>query len=154
MDEFGRFGLTRTQRRYGMSVRSPMGKMTDLKDASDGRGDGQPVILAVGEMAGWGGNSAGLPLDSAITFVEFRELTAELLDSLTPDIVLSPLLCSSFDCLDLAQVLEALGFRGRYRAMSSQVPQPELIRREVKATCPRLDFDLVSVDVTRKVTLN
>ncbi len=96
-----------------------------------------------------------MPLDSAITFIEFRELNAELLETLTPDIVLSPLLCSSFDCMDLAQVLDGLGgFRGRYRAMSAQVPQPELIRREVKACCPRLDFDLVSIDVTRKVTLN
>ena len=56
--------------------------------------------------------------------------------------------------MDLAQVLDGLGFRGRYRAMSAQVPQPELIRREVKACCPQLDFDLVGIDVTRKVTLN
>ena len=137
-----------------MSVRSPMGKMTELKNASTERRDGQPVILAVGEMTGWRGNSEGLPLDSAIVFVEFRELNEELLEELTPDIVLSPLLCSSFDCMDLAQALDALGFRGRYRAMSAQVPQPDLIRREVRACCPRLDFDLVSIDVTNKSTLN
>lgn len=137
-----------------MSVRSPMGKMTELKNAAAERREGQPVILAVGEMTGWRGTGDGLPLDSSIVFVEFRELTGELLEELSPDIVLSPLLCSSFDCMDLAQALHALGFRGRYRAMSAQVPQPDLIRREVRASCPRLDFDLISIDVTSKATLN
>lgn len=131
-----------------------MGNLTNIEDTAEDRREDQPVILAVGEMSGWGGASDGLPLDSAITFIEFRELSAELLDRLGPDIILSPLLCSSFDCMDLAQVLDGFGFRGRYRAMSAQVPQPELIRREVHACCPRLDFDLVNVDVARKVTLN
>ena len=137
-----------------MSVSTRMGSLTDMQDATEERREGQPVILAVGEMSGWSTRGEGLPLNSAITFIEFRELSTDVLERVRPDIVLSPLLCSSFDCMDLAQTLDALGFTGRYRAMSGQVPQPDLVRREIHACCPGLDFDLISIDVTRKVTLN
>lgn len=130
-----------------MSMRSALRKTTVVQAGLIQKDAQRPVLLAVGEMSGWHMRGDGLPQDSAITFIEFRELTAELLEALTPDIILSPLMCSSFDCMDLAQMLEGLGFAGRYRAIDSQIPQPDLIRREVQDLCPQLDFDLVSIDM-------
>ncbi len=101
------------------------------------------TILVVGDLARWRG--APLPRSKGFRCVAFHELTPELLELVRPQIVLSPLLCSAFDCMDLADVLARAGFRGRYRALSPDLPEPELIRTEIRSACPGLDFDIVSM---------
>lgn len=100
-------------------------------------------ILAVGEVSRWHQAGRRLPVDSQIAYVEFHEVTESLLEILAPDVILSPTLCASFDCLDLATLLNMLGFRGRYRAMSPNLPNPDLIRREVRQNAPNVDFDFI-----------
>ncbi|MCR8726388.1 hypothetical protein [Frigidibacter sp. ROC022] len=77
----------------------------------------------------------------------FQQLGAELLDSVKPDMILSPLICRSFDCVDVAQILAGLGYRGTYRAVTRSLPAPGVIRREVAKLCPGLSFDLTFIDV-------
>lgn len=63
-----------------------------------------------------------------------------------PDLVLAPLLTPKFDALDLARYLSQAGYRGRYLALVDRLPSATLIRREVKAQSPDLNFDLVVLD--------
>lgn len=102
------------------------------------------MILAVGDLEGWIKRGQRLPLDGNVAFVEFSDVTDELFQTFAPSVVLSPLLAHGFDCIDLAQVLCRLGFKGRYRAMAERLPDPHLIEAEIGAMCPALDFGILT----------
>lgn len=63
-----------------------------------------------------------------------------------PVLVLSPLLTPVFDAIDLARYLSQQGYRGRYLALVDKLPSANLIRREVEAQSPDLNFDVVVLD--------
>jgi len=63
-----------------------------------------------------------------------------------PELVLTPLLTPMFDALDMARYLSQAGFRGRYLALVDQLPSANLIRAEVEAQSPLLNFDIVVLD--------
>lgn len=73
----------------------------------------------------------------------FTDLSFELLDRVKPRVVLSPLLAREFDCIDLAQLLFALGFDGRYRVLSAEIPNPHIVKAEIRSQCPGLDFEIL-----------
>lgn len=103
--------------------------------------DARPLrILAVGDLGLLAQAESG---DPGLVVVDFHEVTAETLAAVQPDVVLSPLVFGPFDCFDLAAVLSAAGFLGRYRAAAGQIPSPGLVRREIAASFPELDFDVV-----------
>ncbi len=79
--------------------------------------------------------------------IELPDLNAETFARLQPDVVLSPLVAGGFDCFDVAMALSHIGFGGAYRAVVSFVPDPALVKREVTACCPGLDFDIVITGV-------
>ncbi|MFT6452991.1 MAG: hypothetical protein ACJA06_002500 [Halocynthiibacter sp.] len=113
-----------------------------------------PNILAVGELDTWIG-AGKMPLrNSKIALAEFYEVGPDLLMMLKPDYVVSPTLCRSFDCMDLASILQASGFRGKYRALAYNLPNPEIIRREVSALCTDLDFGFFDPGVMDFVSMN
>lgn len=101
------------------------------------------MVLAVGDVAGWRQAGRSLPAMGDITFAEFCAVTGELLASLKPDIVVSPLVSRHFDCTDLAVRLHRAGYTGRYRAMAPNIPDPSIVKREIVAMCPGLDFEIV-----------
>lgn len=104
------------------------------------------VILAVGELIEWHRSGRTAPCDESVAFAEFHEVTGALLNTVAPRYVLSPLLSRSFDCIDLAQLLVQEGYRGRYRAVATRLPDPGIIRREIRALCPELDFDVITLN--------
>jgi hypothetical protein len=104
-----------------------------------------PAVLAVGDTETWIRHGRQLPNDGHLVFAEFHQVTAELLSRLSPPLILSPLLARNFDCIDLAEVLWSLGYRGRYRAIDPSLPNPALIRREVRMLVPGLDFDVTTL---------
>ena len=114
-------------------------------ERSEGESDARlrPIILAVGDVRNWMNAGRALPADSQIAFAEFHEITEELLLTLLPDVVLSPVLCRAFDCLDLAQTLHGSGFRGRLRIMAPDMPNPRVIQSEIRALCPGLDVAFI-----------
>lgn len=63
-----------------------------------------------------------------------------------PTLVLSPLLTPLFDAIDLARYLSQRAYRGRYLALVDKLPSANLIRREVEAQSPDLNFDVVILD--------
>ena len=97
------------------------------------------AILAVGDRGEWEHHGDPLP-KGGIAFVDFHEVTETMLEHLRPSTVFSPVLARRFDCIELALLLHGLGFRGAYRAMSKDLPRPEVIERQI---CPRLDFRIV-----------
>ncbi len=116
----------------------------DVTHVSAGYGtDRVASVLAVGDTREWTARGRRLPLDGHVYFVEFHDVTEELLARLEPRLVLSPLLARTFDCLDLAQRLGKLRFRGQYRAIDIGLPDPALIVREVRSLVPGLDFGVV-----------
>jgi hypothetical protein len=86
-----------------------------------------------------------LPLDAGDppNVISPDDISAETLAALRPDVVLTPLVGAGFDCLDVAVALCAAGYRARLRAVVRYVPNPGLVRREIAASCPGLDFDLI-----------
>ncbi|MBV1867195.1 MAG: hypothetical protein KUG69_04715 [Marinosulfonomonas sp.] len=104
--------------------------------------DTGPFVLVVGEVDYWKKTGRDLPTGAEIAFMNFSEVTAELLAIIRPNVILSPLLCLSFDCLDLAHILQSGGFRGSYRVLAPDLPDPTVIKAEVRSIGPDLDFDV------------
>lgn len=84
---------------------------------------------------------------SYIRSVSIEQLPEEVLTGAeAPALVLSPLLTPVFDALDLARLLTQCGYRGRYLALVDKLPSAKLIRREVEAQSPALNFDVIVLD--------
>lgn len=84
---------------------------------------------------------------SYIARAEFDDLnTISFTGEDAPVLVLSPLLTPVFDAIDIARYLSQLGYRGRYLALVDKLPSANLIRREVEAQSPDLNFDVVVLD--------
>ena len=107
------------------------------------------VVLVVGEAD----DIDSLHLGAGRTFAsaEINEVGAELLETLQPDVVLSPLMGRNFDCVDLAQILTAVGYRGAYRVVTAPLPAPEMVRRELRKLCPGIEIELVMLPPPRRV---
>ena len=119
----------------------------------DGNIQLRPRILAVGEAGNWPSAGQDAMRQYQIGFAEFRHVTAELLSTLKPDIVVAPLLCETFDCLDLAQTLHTHGFAGRFRVIAPAIPAPWIISTEIETMCPSMNFSLsfAGDDLTRRL---
>ena len=97
-------------------------------------------LLVVGDL---GPGSSDLVSETpGVTFAALEEVSAETLALIQPDVVLAPLVSAGFDCFDLAAVLVEAGYKGRFRAAAARIPDPGLVRRDVAAHFPGLDFDL------------
>jgi len=81
----------------------------------------------------------------AITIVPLAAIDATLIARTVPDVVLSPLVCPEHDILDLARLLDALGYRGALRAYSAPLPNPRLILSEVRQIWRGGDFDILEL---------
>ena len=101
-------------------------------------------ILAVGDTTEWLRQRQPLPPGGRIILASFSDLSQDLVSRIRPKLVLSPLLARDFDCIDLAQMLHVLGFAGQYRVISENVPDPAIVKTEIKSMCPGLDFGILS----------
>ena len=99
-------------------------------------------MLVVGNLRRWRRTGRELPQLAGFSFCGFRDLSPERLAVIAPDVVLSPLVGEDFDVTDLARLLHDCGFTGRYRAVASQLPAPDVVLREVRGVAPCLDFDI------------
>lgn len=80
-----------------------------------------------------------------LPFDHVQLMTAEMFASLGTKLVLTPLLAPKFDAMDLATHLIALGYQGAYRAVIDKIPDSSMVRREILAFYPQLDFDVVEI---------
>ena len=106
-------------------------------------GDDQPVTLVVGDVAQWKAQGRSVPEIEDIDYLEFDEFSEDALQAQQPDVVLSPLVTDVFDAFQVISVLAMAQFKGRYRAVAPRLPNIEMIRGEVQAQAPEIDFDIV-----------
>ena len=100
-------------------------------------------IVAVGSIEAWTGQGHQLPEGDDLSFIAFHEIDEATLAVLQPRVIYSPVLAREFDCIDMALRLQEHGFTGIYRAIGDGLPRPDLIEREVRQLCPRLQFEIV-----------
>ncbi len=103
-------------------------------------------ILVVGDLQNWLASGRDLPRVSEIEFVDFDEITPELLERHKPDAVLCPLTAQNFDAVDIAAHLMACGFSGPLRALCPPLPNPLVVVQEMRRLCPGINFDLVEIN--------
>lgn len=99
--------------------------------------------LVVGNVSRWESEGRTMPELAGFRFIDIGDLTKELVTQAAPDIILSPLVADDFDAVDVAEKLVSLGFGGRYRAISPNLPDARLIRDELRGFAPQLDFDIL-----------
>lgn len=63
-----------------------------------------------------------------------------------PRQIFAPLISEHFDALDLVQKLSELTFTGKLRALTSRLPNPSLVCREIAMTGLDVDFDILEID--------
>ncbi len=99
-------------------------------------------VLAIGDLNEWIQQGYSLPNDR-MAFLHIDDMSEAMLADYNPKVVYSPVLAKNFDCIDLSMLLHSLGYNGPYRAIGQGLPKPEVIEREVRGLCPRLDFAIV-----------
>jgi hypothetical protein len=105
------------------------------------------VVLALSDEALGALPRHVLHPDARIQRVPYHMLSERRLSGPdAPGLVLSPLLTPEFDALDLARILTQCGYRGRYLALVDRLPSANLIRREVAAQSPTINFDVIVLD--------
>ncbi len=100
-------------------------------------------IVAVGDGDEWKKQGHSLPATEDISFVAFHELDEATLAICQPEVIYSPVLARNFDCIEMATLLQNIGFSGTYRAVGHGLPRPGLIEREVRQIARRLKFELL-----------
>lgn len=102
-------------------------------------------LLVVGDIKHWLGPDSKLPQFKDTIFCIYKDLSLDLLNRHQPDVILSPLVTSQYDVMELAIKLDQMNFAGRFRAITAPLPAPEIILSEIRFECPALDFDLIVV---------
>ena len=96
-------------------------------------------------MAQWVARQRGFPDAPGLNFADVDDLSPDLLDRTNPLIVLSPLVVRNTDAVEVADRLQKLGFRGRYRVVADPLPDTDIIHLEVATVAPGLDFGIMSL---------
>lgn len=104
-----------------------------------------PVTLVIGDMVRWKHDSRALPDVRDLHFLDAAEVSAEAIEAVGPEIILSPLVVRDIDAIEIARALSQLGFAGRYRVLSSALPDPASIEAEVRAVAPQIDFGVLNL---------
>jgi hypothetical protein len=100
-------------------------------------------ILVIGNKRRWAAEGRMTSSLRDFSILNFEDLNAKALRDHTPDIILSPLIGDDFDVIEIVEMLVALGFSGRYRVIAEQLPDADIVRREVAALATGLDFDIL-----------
>ena len=110
--------------------------------SSFGEVDHECVLLCVGDLLSDCRFPHTVRYAEEIDIISWPQLAERLSRGLSGGVVFSAALSVNFDCLDIAQLLCRAGFRGQYRIVAPEIPNLGLIRREIAAECPRLDFEI------------
>ncbi len=103
------------------------------------------MILIVGDVQKWTELGRQLPKMANLVYCEYVDVTVAFIEDLAPDFIFSPLVSRNFDLIDLAVLLEKIGYKGAVRALIPALPNPQYILSEIMALCPNLDVDLIEI---------
>lgn len=124
--------------RDGILAQVVLGETADVA-----RHDSKAPILAVGDKSGWLVTHGKLNEVPPIQYTDIENVIHALISGPTPALVVSPVLCTAFDCIDLSHMLSEHGYSGPYRAVGADLPRPQMIEAEIRGLCPRLDFAII-----------
>ena len=99
-------------------------------------------ILFIGDVQPFLDAHPDLRTGRGQVFASFEDLTADLLSEAEPDIIVSPLVGPRFDAAEVAEILDDLGYEGRYVVVAPPLPQPDIIRGDLSAAAPGLELEV------------
>ncbi|MGR3540800.1 MAG: hypothetical protein ACU0BS_05155 [Hasllibacter sp.] len=107
-------------------------------------------VLVIGGIGTWPGDGSRIPDADHVHFAEPETIGPDLILEARPDLVISCLVGPGWDAVEVAAALSRAGYTGRYRALTPNLPDVGLVRREVRRAARDVDFDviLVSNDVS------
>lgn len=109
----------------------------------------RPLMLVVRDSSCMGADfEEDLPQGRAV-LVDFSDLTQETLLHHDPSMIVSTIIGSSFDCVDVARTLADADYLGCYRIVSGPLPRPEVVLHEMRGSFPSLDIDLIAIDLEK-----
>ena len=109
------------------------------------------IILIVGDIDNISSDGIDLPQIDNFHLCRIKELNQVFLARLKPDLILSSLITKQFDIVDLMEVLNSINDNGQVRAISTALPDTQLIISEIKSAYPLIDFDLMEMPKMRGV---
>ena len=104
------------------------------------------TVLVVGNLHSWQRTGRKIPVMTGFHFVSFDDVTLTTLQDIDPDLILSAVVGDDFDAVELARRLAILGYIGRYRALTSGLPDSRIVQNEVAAAAPQIDFALFDLE--------
>ena len=107
--------------------------------------DWQNTTLVLGDLERWAATGRQLPEIDGTVFAGVDDLSTEFMALTGPSVVLSPLMMRGADVIEIATRLIDTGFAGCYRVVAMALPNPGIVRQEVNAVAPELDFDLIMI---------
>lgn len=103
----------------------------------------KPVCLFVGDESGLRRLSLHVPQGVRVARCRIADVSVWVTSDTPPDVILSFPINAHFDCVELAQLLNQLGFAGRQRIVNTDLPAPQIVCCEVRQACPELDFGIL-----------
>ncbi len=104
----------------------------------------RPDLICVGDVLRDCGYPSSVRYAADVDVIDWPDLVSRIA---TPGIrlrVFSAAFSHNFDCVEISQLLSRGNFRGQYRVVAPSLPDPEIIQREVKGLCPKLDFAVLN----------
>lgn len=101
------------------------------------------VTLVIGDMEKWIAQGRPIFAEDDLTYLDFQDLSSEQVDTVGPEMVVSQLVEDAFDAFQIVNDLKSFGYRGRYRAVARELPNVPMVRSEITAIAPEIDFDIV-----------
>ncbi|MCK8462264.1 hypothetical protein MUY35_00190 [Aliiroseovarius sp. S1339] len=106
----------------------------------------KPMLLALGGDTFFESLSTDTYRVSHMTCDVFCKMTRDDFEEKSIQLVLSALFCAQTDCIEIGQRLHSLGFQGTYLIRADTLPNPAIIKRELRQLYPGLDFRIVMPD--------
>ncbi len=119
----------------------PKEKSTDLAKMTPTAVTGERIIALDCEV--FLGPAGPLPV-TEVQHLHFADLTAELLTTVKPSLIILPLFAAGHDAMTVVVILEGLGYAGRLTVLAPALPRPRLVERELRGLGPGMRLTLIS----------
>jgi len=107
--------------------------------------DTDMVFLVVGDMDSLKLSGLKSPQIDNFHFCAIEQVNQIFIARLKPDVILSSLITKQFDIVDLIDILNTINYCGQVRAISTALPDTQLICSEIQSAYPDIDFDLLEM---------
>lgn len=107
-------------------------------------------MLVIGDLTQWAARGRLRMAPDQCEFVDITQLDQVTIRRYDQGLIVAPLLSGAFDAFDIAEKLAAAQFAGMFRVVADAVPNADLIRTEIEAAAPGLDFDLIVLPAARR----